>query len=171
MADDHRPCECFTLKNLTFFDSFPYKNVITCKKWVDMKRLMIFLVLITGLLASCKKHTINRIEDDIVEGEWMITVYSENDNVLTDKGYSEYSFDFSDDGTVMAKIHTLSICIPGKWSVYKSDGEVVFDLSMNSPLDHSLTEKWIVEDRRKDNLDLRIVGEKGIRKRVVFQLK
>ena len=130
---------------------------------------MIVVVLVTGLLVSCKKHTINGIEDDIDEGQWMITIYSENDNVLTDKGYSEYSFDFSDDGSVVAEIHTLSISIPGNWSVYKSDGKVVLDLSMNSPLDHSLTEKWIVEDRTKDNLDLWIVGEKGIRKRVVFQ--
>jgi hypothetical protein len=136
-----------------------------------MKRLMILAILMTGLLVSCKKHTINRIEDDIVKGEWMITVYSENEQVLTDNGYSEYSFIFSEDGNVRAEIRTLSIVVPGIWSVYKSEGEVVFELSMSSPLDHSLTEKWIVEDRRKDNIDLRVVGEKDIRKRVVFQQK
>lgn len=130
--------------------------------------MMLALTLV--LFASCKKHTINRIEKDLTEGEWMITVYSEGDNVLTDKGYSEYTFQFSEDGKVDATIKTLSVCVNGTWSVYKQDKEVVVELNMMNPL-NSLSEKWEVADRRRDNIDLRATSVKNVVKRVVFQRK
>jgi hypothetical protein len=128
------------------------------------------MIAMSTLLASCKKIEINRIEKNIVEGEWSIYSFIENGKDQTDSGYSEYHFDFCENGDVVARIPTLGVLVAGKWEVKKSeDKDVVFVMNMNYPLD-GMNETWHVMDDNKRSITLDCTSTKGYDKHLVFNI-
>jgi hypothetical protein len=128
----------------------------------------LFIVLfISVLFVGCKKHTINKTERNIIKGEWVIRNYTEDGKDLTESGYSEYTFDFNEDGSVVARIQTLSVAVIGSWASFKAEKTAIFELNMNNPLER-LTEKWEILDSQKNTVTLSIVSSKGTKKTMVL---
>lgn len=110
---------------------------------------------------------INKTERNIVKGEWVIRNFTENGKDFTESGYSEYTFEFSEEGNVLARIQTLSVAVAGTWSSFRLDKKPVFELHMNYPLE-SLSEKWEILDSQKNSLTLTSTNSKGSKKTIVL---
>lgn len=110
--------------------------------------------MIVGMtvLASCRKYTINRIEESVTDGQWKVALF-EDDGRDGTEGFSEYVFDFNDDGTVVATIHSLNVIVHGIWSAEKADNCVDFKLYMEDPITE-LNRDWSVKDRKKSEIEL-----------------
>lgn len=132
-----------------------------------MLRSVFILLLVSSLFVGCKKHTINKTERNIVRGEWVIRNFTEDGKDLTESGYSEYKFEFSEEGNVLARIQTLSVVVSGTWSSFKSDKKPVFEFQMNNPLE-SLSETWEILDSQKNSLTLTVTTSKGVKKTMVL---
>ena len=135
-----------------------------------MGRFTLILLMVSTLIISCKKHTINQIERSIVDGQWVIFNFTEDGKDLTASGYSEYIFEFSKDGKLQARIPTLGVALAGEWSTYKSEKEVIFELKVVSPLEN-INEKWIVQVSNKTSISLKATSIDGREKTMVFYLK
>lgn len=136
-------------------------------KTCNMLRSVFILLFVSALFAGCKKHTINKTERNIVKGEWVIRNFTEDGKDLTESGYSEYMFEFSEEGNVLARIQTLSVVVSGTWSSFKLDKKPVFGLHMNYPLE-SLSETWEILDSQKNSLTLTVTTTEGIKKTMVL---
>jgi hypothetical protein len=98
-----------------------------------------------------------------VKSEWVIRNYTEAGVDLTEKGYSEYTFKFTEEGNLTARIQTLSVVVLGTWSSFKTDKKPIFEMHMNSPLE-SLSEQWEILDSQKNSVTLTVTNSKGIKK-------
>lgn len=102
-----------------------------------------------------------------MKGDWVIRNYSEDGKDLTESGYSEYTFNFTKDGKVTARIQTLAVVVIGSWSGEKQEDKPVFDLQMNSPLT-SLTEQWEILISQKNTITLSATYGENKKKTLVF---
>ncbi len=132
-----------------------------------MIRIIYITLFMSLLFVGCKKHTINKTERNIVKGDWVIRNYSEDGKDLTESGYSEYTFNFTKDGKVTARIQTLAVVVIGSWSGEKQEDKPVFDLQMNSPLT-SLTEQWEILISQKNTITLSATYGENKKKTLVF---
>lgn len=122
---------------------------------------IIGLVLVTLVFAaSCKKQTINKIENSIVEGEWKVTLFQEDGNNET-SDYSGYRFKFDSDGTVTVQPGMLTVTYFGTWKTEKDSDHVDFILNFTSPIPDNLEElsdDWEVLSESKTKLELEDVS-------------
>jgi hypothetical protein len=116
---------------------------------------IIGLALVTLVFAaSCKKQTINKIEDSIVEGEWKVTLFQEDGNNET-SDYTDYRFKFNSDGTVTVQPGMLTVTYTGTWKTEKDSDHVDFILNFAMPANlEELSDDWEVLSQSKTKLEL-----------------
>lgn len=85
---------------------------------------MFTIVLMAGMTVACSKQKANKVEKNIVDGEWRITKLVD-DNVDYTADFTQYTFDFKSDGTLTATSGTNSFS--GTWSVGKEKDDDLFD--------------------------------------------
>jgi len=122
---------------------------------------IIGLAIVTLVFAaSCKKQTINKIEDSIVEGEWKVTLYEDDGNNET-SDYTDYLFKFDSDGSLTVQPGMLTVTYFGTWKVEKDSDHVDFILNFASPIPanlEDLSDDWEVLSQSKTKLELEDVS-------------
>lgn len=120
---------------------------------------IIGLALVTLVFAaSCKKQTINKIENSIVEGEWKVTLYEEDGNNET-SDYNDYRFKFNSDGSVTVQPGMLTVIYTGTWKTEKDSDHVDFILNFSTPANlEDLSDDWEVLSESKTKLELEDVS-------------
>ena len=122
---------------------------------------IIGLAIVTLVFAtSCKKQTINQIEDSIIEGEWKITLFQEDGNNET-SDYTDYRFKFDTDGTVTVQPGMLTVTYFGTWKTEKDSDHVDFILYFATPVPanlEDLSDDWEVLSESKTKLELEDVS-------------
>jgi len=131
-------------------------------------RFMLMFVVVLFTFSGCKKWTLNKTEKCLTDGEWSIFLYSENGVNKTDKGYSEYTFTFNNEGGLNARISSLSVNLPGIYEMQKVDKTPVMKITIQNPLE-SLNEDWEIVDQNKSKVELRTTNTAN--KRLVFLKK
>ena len=126
-----------------------------------MKRVILGICAVGMVIAfgSCKKKQMKTIKNDMVEGTWKVTLYSDDgENETSD--FSGDTFTFKSDGTVtVSGTHPMN----GTWSVDKdnsdddSNDHIEFTLSFAAPLDE-LSDDWHVECHTDTRLELKDVS-------------
>lgn len=134
-----------------------------------MKIIRLALVILV-FAPSCKKHTINKIEDSIVEGEWNVTLFQEDGNNET-KDYTGYRFKFNTDGSVTVQPGLLTVIYTGTWKTEKDSGHVDFILNFTTPANlEDLSDEWEVLSESKTKLELEDVsGGNGSIDKLTFE--
>ena len=127
-------------------------------------------MVVSVFISSCKQHTVNQIERSVIEGEWVIFSFIEDGKNLTQTGYSEYIFEFDKNGDMFARIPTLGVVLPGKWSSFKAEKKVIFELKVISPL-QNINEKWEVLVNNKSSISLKATAFDGKIKTMVINKK
>jgi hypothetical protein len=120
---------------------------------------IIGLAIVTLVFAaSCKKQTINKIENSIVEGEWKVTLYQEDGDNET-SNYSGYRFKFNTDGSVTVQPGMLTVTYTGTWKTEKDSDHVDFILNFTTPANlEELSDDWEVLSESKTKLELEDVS-------------
>ena len=120
---------------------------------------IIGLALVTLVFAaSCKKQTINKIEDSIVEGELKVTLFQEDGNNET-SDYTDYRFKFNSDGTVTVQPGMLTVTYTGTCKTEKDSDHVDFILNFAMPANlEELSDDWEVLSQSKTKLELEDVS-------------
>lgn len=119
---------------------------------------------------SCKKHTINKIEDSIVEGEWKVILFQEDGNNETND-YTGYRFKFNTDGSVTVQPVLLTVIYTGTWKTEKDSEHVDFILNFTTPANlEELSDEWEVLSLSKTKLELEDVsGGNGSIDKLTFE--
>ena len=129
-----------------------------------MKNTFRFMALPLFVLAlgACNKVKTKSVEKDIISGTWKITKYTE-DGVNENPQFQNYTFTFSDGGTVTAVNNSLTIS--GTWSVKKDNSnddsvsDVDFALNFPSTDDFDeLTDDWDIVSQTETKLELKDVS-------------
>jgi hypothetical protein len=120
---------------------------------------IIGLAIVTLVFAtSCKKQTINKIDDSIVEGEWKVTLFQEDGNNETND-YTAYRFKFNSDGSVTVQPGLLTVIYTGTWKTVKDSDHVDFILNFATPANlEELSDDWEVLSESKTKLELEDVS-------------
>ncbi|MCF8416097.1 MAG: hypothetical protein K9G40_07620 [Crocinitomicaceae bacterium] len=120
---------------------------------------IIGLTLVTLVFAaSCKKQTINKIENSIVEGEWKVSLYEDDGNNET-SDYTDYRFKFNTDGSVTVQPGMLTVTYAGTWKTEKDSDHVDFILNFATPANlEDLSDDWEVLSESKTKLELEDVS-------------
>lgn len=92
-------------------------------KKVNFKVLVAILVVASTMVA-CSKQKAEKVEKNIVDGEWRITKLVD-DNIDYTANFTAYTFDFNTDGTLTATDGTTTVS--GTWSVGKEKDDDLFD--------------------------------------------
>jgi hypothetical protein len=106
------------------------------------------------LLGSCKKQTINQVENSVIEGEWKVTLFQE-DGVNETSDFTNLRFTFKENGSVEVKSSSVLV-YTGTWKVEKDSDHVEFILGLGDvePLGE-LTDDWHIENHSDTKLELK----------------
>ncbi len=124
--------------------------------------LFVFLFFIVAFLGACKKVKTKNVEKEITSGTWKITQYTE-DGVSDNPQFQNYTFTFSDGGTVTAVYNSLTIS--GTWSVKKdnsnddsaSDVDFVLNFPATDDFDE-MNDDWDIVSQSDTKLELKDVS-------------
>ncbi|MDX1652002.1 MAG: hypothetical protein R3277_05895 [Brumimicrobium sp.] len=102
------------------------------------------------------------MEKSITDGNWKVSYYSEDGQIETHH-YEGYSFDFKEDGTVVAT--KSGSTVTGSWSTSKDssndDSVSDVDFTLNSPAINEfddLSDEWDVISESDSKIELRDVS-------------
>jgi hypothetical protein len=126
-----------------------------------MKNVVV-LILVAGIaisLGACRKKKVGSIRDNITQGTWRVTRFSDDDVEKTFKYTGDiFAFEASSIVTVNGS-HTVN----GSWSVQKENGSglfgnrIGFTLLLGDPLP-DLSGNWEVESFSETRLELKKDG-------------
>lgn len=132
------------------------------KTIINKLQLVLFVGLATLLVVSCKKNSTKKMEKNITDGTWKVTLFSEDGSNETSY-FSSYSFTFSDDGTASATNGASTVT--GSWSTSddNSNDDSPSDLHFNltfpdvSNFDE-LSDDWHVISQSDNTIELNDVS-------------
>ena len=127
-----------------------------------MKRPILYLLIFSSLLFSCKKNdtsttlTTTNITSTITTGNWRITYYWDTDHEETNN-FIGYNFVFNSNGTITATKSTSTI--NGTWSTLNDDSKIKLILSFASPADFlEISDDWHTIERTDTKIRLQDVS-------------
>ncbi len=100
------------------------------------------------------------IASTLADGQWIVTLYKENDVVQTNN-YSGYNFTFGTDGALSAT--NGSTTQSGDWSTYTDSGYTKLDLmftAVDGPFEE-ISEDWRVISRTTTKIELKDISGGG----------
>ena len=140
-----------------------------------MKQLLLWMMLLFSpailTLTSCDDDddgiSATVIEDNLEDGTWRITNYSDSGDNETDH-FNNFIFNFDDTGVVTAS--NGNIIYPGTWSITDNDDDdnsledLDFHLTFVVPEDFAeLTQEWEITSQSSTRVELRHVSGGGRR--------
>ena len=138
-----------------------------------MKQLLLWMMLLFSpailTLTSCDDDddgiSATVIEDNLEDGTWRITNYSDSGDNETDH-FNNFIFNFDDTGVVTAS--NGNIIYPGTWSITDNDDDdnsledLDFHLTFVVPEDFAeLTQEWEITSQSSTRVELRHVSGGG----------
>jgi hypothetical protein len=123
-----------------------------------LSKLLVVAGLFMMAFASCKKDDNSSSPSSIVvtQGQWKITLFSENGVVETSK-FSNYVFTFSSNGTVSA-VRSGST-VNGSWSDGNDDSQKKLILNFASPADFTeISDDWHILQETSSKIQLEDVS-------------
>ena len=138
-----------------------------------MKQLLLWMMLLFSpailTLTSCDDDddgiSATLIEDNLEDGTWRITNYSDSGDNETDH-FNNFIFNFDDTGVVTAS--NGNIIYPGTWSITDNDDDdnsledLDFHLTFVVPEDFAeLTQEWDITSQSSTRVELRHVSGGG----------
>lgn len=120
------------------------------------------------LLGSCKKQTINQVENSVIEGEWKVSLFQE-DGVNETSDFTNFRFTFKENGSVEVR-SSSTLIYTGTWKVEKDSDHVEFVLGLGDidPLGE-LTDDWHIENHSDTKLELKDESGDGSIELLTFQ--
>ena len=123
-----------------------------------MKKIMYSAALAAiALTTSCKKQEIKSINDNVTQGQWKITRFTD-DGIDKTSPYQTFFLEFSDNGKVTT---TGTPNVTGTWSVGKESDDDVFEknhvkfnLYFPAPLSE-LNDDWHIESESNTRIELK----------------
>ena len=132
-----------------------------------MKKLKLIsilsLLLFTSISCSDDDDTSTEVSNPteitstVTDGQWIVTLFKENDVVQT-SNYSGYSFTFGSDGSLSAT--NGSTTQSGDWSTYTDSGYTKLDMmftALDGPFEE-ISEDWNVISRTANKIELKHVS-------------
>lgn len=123
-----------------------------------MKKIIFSTALVVlALGTSCKKQKIKSINENVTQGQWRITRFTE-DGIDKTSMYQSFMLEFSSNGKVTT---TGSSNVTGTWSVAKESDDDVFEknhvkfnLYLPVPLSE-LNDDWHIESESNTRIELK----------------
>ncbi len=92
-----------------------------------MKKILLFGMLFTFVLACAKYTTPKKVSRKIIDGSWKITALTSGGQSIIES-FQEYSFSFTEDGTMLLKGST-PITAKGSWDLGLNKNPAILYLS------------------------------------------
>lgn len=117
------------------------------------KHIALALLVFTLFFTACKKDdSPGSNTANLQSGQkWQVSYYYDSDKVETYK-FSGYSFEFKDDGTLIASNSSGSTS--GTWSINSSSNKFIISMGSMAPLD-DLNDDWLINSQDNNNLKLK----------------
>ncbi len=127
-------------------------NIITSilwyKKTIYMKTKIFAIFLLTTLLFSCTKTSVDISNNvDLTNGTWRVSFYWDQKDETSN--FSAYSFMFLSGGTFMA--HTSTGAITGTWSL--SSNKLI--INFTDPILSELNDDWLITEKTTTSIKLK----------------
>ncbi len=118
----------------------------------SIKSVLIIICLST-LFIGCKKTDSSSVSPANLQSgkNWQITYYYDSSKDETYK-FNSYSFEFKDDGTLVA--NGSGISTTGVWSINSNNSRMSISLGSASPLDN-LSSDWLIISQTNTKIKLR----------------
>lgn len=138
-----------------------------------MLRICVVVFVSFLLLASCSKRKIKKVENSLIEGNWKVQSYLD-DNEDKTSDFNGIVFTFKADGVVSL---TGSVSVNGTWDVSKeNDGndDDLFDkdhleLILNIPYPYDfISEDWEIENHSDSQIELKDFSGDGSEETLIF---